>query len=90
MPQDNNYIPVSNAAFIKSWQQIHDKYLQVADIVRDSDYVLWVINKIAIEETNNNEDYRKTIYTISNGITTRRLTRNEIKDYYIFTHTGIN
>lgn len=70
----------------KSWKPVENKYLKVHDIVKDQDNCVWIIQKIAIENDSNKEEfYSKTIYTIGFGDMNqnRRLTRDEISKYEI-------
>ena len=77
----------------KIWHPVENKYLKVGDIVKDSDNLVWIVQKIAIENDSNDEQfYSKTIYTIDFGDMNqnRRLTRIEISKYQLLTHSGIN
>ena len=70
----------------KSWQLVGNKYLKVQDIVKDENNCVWIIQKIAIENDSNDEQfYSKTIYTIGFGNMNqnRRLTRDEISKYHV-------
>lgn len=77
----------------KIWQPVENRYLKVGDVVKDENNLVWIVQKIAIENDSNDEQfYSKTIYTIGFGDMNqnRRLTRIEISKYQLLTHSGIN